>query len=89
MNRMPPVEIRKMMDLVNAFTKSGVWFVPMPALSDDDYKVLLAKSGERLALMHNSIVDSENNFDQKRTETEQKINQGARLTIHRLHLTQE
>ncbi|MGB4497955.1 MAG: hypothetical protein WBI40_04585 [Methylococcaceae bacterium] len=29
------------------------------------------------------------NFDQKRTETEQKINQGARLTTRRLHLTQE
>lgn len=89
MTRMPPVEIRKMMDLVNAFTKVGMWFVPMPALSDDDYKVLLAKSGQRLALMHNSIVDSDSDFEQKSAETEQKINQGARLTTRRLHLTQE
>lgn len=86
MNRMPPVEIRKIMELVDALAKSGVWFVPMPALSDDDYKVLLAKSGQRLALMHNSIVDSENYFEQKRTKIEQKINQGTRLTTRKLHL---
>lgn len=84
MNRMPPTEIRKIMELVDALAKSGVWFVPMPALSDDDYKVLLAKSGQRLALMHNSIVDSENDFEQKSTKIKQKINQGARLTKHRI-----
>lgn len=36
-----------------------------------------------------AIGKSESSFDQKRAEIEQKINQGARLTTHRLHLTQE
>ncbi len=34
MNRASPVEIRKALEVANAYAKAGICFVPMPILND-------------------------------------------------------
>lgn len=58
MQKMPPVEIRKIMTLVGAYTKAGVWFYPVPAISADDFIRLQNESNEKLAFLLNHIENN-------------------------------
>ena len=59
MNRATPKELREAMVIADAFVKSGVGFVPMPALSDSDYKDLAAISIARLNAIEVTTNDEE------------------------------
>jgi hypothetical protein len=48
MNRASPIDLRKVLAMVDALTKAGILFVPMPVLNDADHAELAAKAAARL-----------------------------------------
>lgn len=48
MNRASPVDLRKAIEVANAYTKAGILFVPMPVLNEADLHVLARQASERL-----------------------------------------
>ncbi|MGB4497956.1 MAG: DUF1382 family protein [Methylococcaceae bacterium] len=58
MKKMPPVEIRKVMELIKAYTTHGVWFYPVPAVSPEDFVRLHNESNEKLAVLLNHFENT-------------------------------
>lgn len=48
MNRASPVDLRKAIEVANAYTKAGILFVPMPALNEADQRDLVQQASQRL-----------------------------------------
>jgi hypothetical protein len=48
MNRATPVETRKALAVAHELAKAGIWFVPMPVLSDADHAQLAAQIVARM-----------------------------------------
>lgn len=48
MNRASPIDLRKALEMVSAFTKAGILFVPMPVLNEVDHANLVAQTTDRL-----------------------------------------
>lgn len=51
MQRATPVQMRKSLEIVEAFKKAGLWFVPMPVFDEDDFNSHAAKITEKLEEM--------------------------------------
>lgn len=51
MNRARPVDLRKAMEVAQAYLKAGLWFVPVPVLNDKDFNGLVKQSDARLTLI--------------------------------------
>jgi hypothetical protein len=51
MNRARPVDLRKAMEVAQAYLKAGLWFVPMPVLNDQDFNDLVKQGDSRLTLL--------------------------------------
>jgi hypothetical protein len=50
-----PVQMRKSLELVDALKRLGVWFVPVPVLSVDEYKVRMAELNAQLDLIEKEV----------------------------------
>lgn len=48
MNRASPADLRKALDVVDAYIKAGILFVPMPVLGEADHRMLVDKADSRL-----------------------------------------
>jgi hypothetical protein len=48
MNRASPGELRKCMDAAESMAASGLRFVPMPAMDEEDHSLLLLEMFSRL-----------------------------------------
>lgn len=48
MNRASPVEMRKVLAIVETMKQAGVLFVPMPVLNQEDHEHLLTQMSMRL-----------------------------------------
>ncbi|MCW9448289.1 DUF1382 family protein [Klebsiella michiganensis] len=48
MNRASPVDLRKSLEIANRLALIGVRFVPIPAISDEEYQSLLAVFSRKL-----------------------------------------
>ena len=51
MQRATPLQMRKSLEIVEAFKKTGLWFVPMPVFDEDDFNSHVAKITEKLEEM--------------------------------------
>lgn len=51
MNRARPVDLRKAMEVAQAYLKAGLWFVPVPVLNNEDFNALVKQSYSRLTLI--------------------------------------
>ena len=51
MNKATPVQLRKCLESATAMVKSGILFVPMPVLSDEDHANLINQMLERFEKM--------------------------------------
>ncbi len=50
MNKCSPVEMRKALDLVDVFIKTGIRFVPMPVFDDEDHVKTVSTMQEKLSV---------------------------------------
>ncbi len=50
MDKCSPVEMRKALELVDVFKKTGIRFVPMPVFDDEDHAKTVAKMQDKLAV---------------------------------------
>lgn len=57
MNRAKPVDLRKAMEVAQAYLKAGLWFVPMPVLNAGDFTALVKQCDNRLELMAQESED--------------------------------
>lgn len=48
MNRASPVDLRKAIEVANAYTNAGILFVPMPVLNEADHHDLVQKASQRI-----------------------------------------
>lgn len=48
MNRASPVDLRKAIEVANAYTKAGILFVPMPVLNEADHHDLVQQASQRI-----------------------------------------
>lgn len=48
MNRASPVDLRKAIEVANAYINAGILFVPMPVLNEADLHILAQQASERL-----------------------------------------
>lgn len=48
MNRASPVDLRKAIEVANAYTKAGILFVPMPVLNEADHHDMVQQASQRL-----------------------------------------
>ena len=48
MNKASPVEMRKALEVVDCLKKQGIYFVPIPILSEGDRQLQLRRLGMRL-----------------------------------------
>lgn len=51
MNRASPTDLRKAMEIAQAYLKAGLWFVPVPVLNNQDFNALVKQSDSRLTLL--------------------------------------
>jgi hypothetical protein len=56
MNKTSPVEMRKYLELVDAFKQAGIGFIPIPILNTDDKGELLADMSRRLSVIGEVIM---------------------------------
>jgi len=49
MNKCSPVEMRKALQIVEAFRAAGIRFVPMPVSDDSEYAEAVSKMQEKLS----------------------------------------
>ena len=50
MNKATPVEMRKCLEIVDVFKKTGIRFVAMPVIDEDDHKKLVDQMQDRLSV---------------------------------------
>jgi hypothetical protein len=55
MDKCSPVEMRKTLELVDVFRKTGIRFVPMPVFDDEDRAKTVSKMQEKLSECVNLI----------------------------------
>lgn len=48
MNRASPVDLRKAIEVANAYTNAGILFVPMPVLNEADHHDLVQQASHRI-----------------------------------------
>lgn len=48
MNRATPVQMRKSLEIVNAFKRAGIRFVPMPVCNEDEFNARMAEMTGKL-----------------------------------------
>lgn len=54
MNKASPIDMRKMLDIVDSFKRAGIMFVPVPILNDEDkarYLELMNDQLEKMAIL--------------------------------------
>lgn len=59
MNRATPTQARQAAETVNTFLHYGVWFVPIPVTSEEDFEALQSKLLERLDALEQSAMIKE------------------------------
>lgn len=50
-----PVQMRKTLELVDLFKRGGILFVPVPVLSEDEYRAQLADVERRLGVIEKGV----------------------------------
>ena len=66
MERASPAQLRKALELANLFAKSGVNFVPVPVVSEDEQRALVEKALGKLAEIEVAAAQAEQaNLDQQ------------------------
>lgn len=58
MNRSPPVDLRKSLEIANNLAHIGIRFVPIPVATEEDFQALSADLSRRLEQM---AVEAEKN----------------------------
>lgn len=48
MNKATPVQMRKSLEVVEAFKKAGLWFVPMPVIDETDFNNRVAEMAAKI-----------------------------------------
>ena len=48
MNKATPVQMRKSLEVVEAFKKAGLWFVPMPVIDETDFNNRAAEMAAKI-----------------------------------------
>lgn len=51
MNKASPVDMRKMLNVVNSFKRCGIMFVPIPVLNDEDKEKYIELMSDQLEMM--------------------------------------